>query len=95
MITKIDKDGNAFGSPSIIVIKSDGKVKTTGGGGGSTNFERRSDYVYPYQYSGTAPVGTLDSGTWTIKRINFTTPGTPITQQATGAWTNRYSLTYI
>jgi hypothetical protein len=34
MITKIDKDGNAFGSPSIIVIKSDGKVKTVGGGGG-------------------------------------------------------------
>jgi hypothetical protein len=32
MITKIDKDGNAFGSPSIIVIKSDGKVKTVGGG---------------------------------------------------------------
>jgi hypothetical protein len=95
MITKIDKDGNAFGSPSIIVIKSDGKVKTTGGGGGGTNFERRSDYVYPYQYSGTAPVGTLDSGTWTIKRIDFTTSGSPITQQATGAWTNRYSLTYI
>ena len=61
----------------------------------SSSSERRSDYVYPYQYSGTAPVGTLDSGTWTIKRINFTTPGSPITQQATGAWTNRYSLTYI
>jgi hypothetical protein len=61
----------------------------------SSSSERRSDYVYPYQYSGTAPVGTLDSGTWTIKRIDFTTPGSPITQQATGAWTNRYSLTYI
>jgi hypothetical protein len=61
----------------------------------SSSSERRSDYVYPYQYSGTAPVGTLNIGTWTIKRINFTTPGSPITQQATGAWTNRYSLTYI
>jgi hypothetical protein len=70
-------------------------VNQPGGGGGGTNYERRSDYVYPYQYSGTAPVGTLDSGTWTIKRIDFTTPGSPITQQATGAWTNRYSLTYI
>jgi hypothetical protein len=94
MITKIDKDGNSYGDSPIIVIKSDGKPKTTGGGGGGTNYERRSDYVYPYQYSGTAPVGTLDSGTWTIKRIDFTTPGSPITLSATGAWTNRYSLIY-
>lgn len=62
---------------------------------GGTNYERRSDYVYPYQYSGTAPVGTLNSGSWTIKRVDFTTPGSPITLQATGAWTNRYSLTYV
>jgi hypothetical protein len=94
MISKIDKDGNSYGKSSIVVISSDGKVKTIGGGGG-TNYERRSDYVYPYQYSGTAPVGTLNSGTWTIKRIDFTTLGSPITQQAMGAWTNRYSLTYI
>ena len=56
---------------------------------------RQSDYVYPYQYSGTAIDGTLTSDPgWTIKRIDFTTPGSPITQQATGAWTNRYSLIY-
>ena len=67
----------------------------SGGSGGGTNFERRSDYVYPYQYSGTAEIGTLDSGTWTIKRVDFTTPGSPITLQATGAWTNRYSLIYV
>ena len=77
------------------LLTNTGFKSPSGGSGGGTNFERRSDYVYPYQYSGTAPIGTLDSGTWTIKRINFTTPGTPITQQATGAWTNRYSLTYI
>jgi len=91
----IDASGNIYGDQKIQIIGPDGKPKTTGGGGGGTNYERRSDYVYPYQYSGTAPVGTLDSGTWTIKRIDFTTPGSPITQQATGAWTNRYSLTYI
>jgi len=57
---------------------------------------RESDYVYPYQYSGTAIDGTLTSDPgWTIKRIDFTTPGSPITQQATGSWDNRYSLTYI
>jgi hypothetical protein len=60
------------------------------------NYERRSDFVNPYQYSGTAVVGTAEpSATWTIKRINFTTPGSPITQVAVGAWTNRLSLIYI
>jgi len=57
---------------------------------------RESDYVYPYQYSGTAIDGTLTSDPgWTIKRIDFTTPGSPITLQAIGSWDNRYSLTYI
>lgn len=60
------------------------------------NYERRSDFVNPYQYSGTAVVGTAESSaTWIIKRINFTTPGSPITQTAIGAWTNRLSLIYI
>ena len=59
------------------------------------NYERRSAFVNPYQYSGTAVVGTAESSaTWTIKRINFTTPGSPITQVAVGAWTNRLSLIY-
>jgi hypothetical protein len=96
MINITDINGNSYGNSKIIIIGADGKVKTAGGGGGGgTNYERRSDYVYPYQYSGTAPVGTLDSGTWIIKRIDFTTPGSPTTLSATGAWTNRYSLTYI
>jgi hypothetical protein len=56
---------------------------------------RESDYVYPYQYSGTALFGTLTSSpTWEIKRIDFTTPGSPITLSATGAWDNRTSLIY-
>ena len=56
---------------------------------------RESDYVYPYQYSGTASIGTLTSAsTWTIKRIDFTTPGSPITLEAIGSWDNRTSLIY-
>ena len=56
---------------------------------------RESDYVYPYQYSGTALFGTLTSSpTWEIKRIDFTTPGSPITLSATGAWDDRYILIY-
>jgi hypothetical protein len=91
----VDKDGNIFGN-GIEITGPDGKPKTTGGGGGSVSYERKSDFVNPYQYSGTAVVGTLESSpTWTIKRINFTTPGSPITQTAIGAWTNRLSLIYI
>lgn len=90
-----DVNGNVYGS-NIIVYGPDGKPKTTGGGGVSVSYERRSAFVNPYQYSGTAVVGTLESSaTWTIKRINFTTPGSPITQVAIGAWTNRTSLIYI
>jgi hypothetical protein len=58
-------------------------------------FIRESDYVYPYQYSGTANFGTATSSIgWTIKRIDFTTAGSPITLEATGAWDNRTSLIY-
>lgn len=56
---------------------------------------RESDYVYPYHYSGTALFGTLTSSpTWEIKRIDFTTPGSPITLSATGVWDDRYILVY-
>jgi hypothetical protein len=58
-------------------------------------YERRSDYSYPYQYSGSAPIYTLEGDSvWIIKRIDYTTPGSPITQQAIGSWTNRVSLIY-
>jgi hypothetical protein len=57
--------------------------------------QSRSDYVYPYQYSGVSNVGTLESDNgWTINRIDFTIPGSPVTLSATGSWDNRYSLIY-
>lgn len=91
----VDKDGNIFGS-GIEVTGVDGKPKTTGGGGTPTSYQRKSDYVYPYQYSGTAPVGALITDTnWVIKRIDFTTSGSPITLQGTGSWDNRTSLIYL
>jgi len=77
------------------VLTYNGSLWVAQAGGAGVSYERRSDYVYPYVYSGTAAVGTLDSGTWTINRVDFTTPGSPITLQAIGAWTNRYSLTYL
>jgi hypothetical protein len=58
-------------------------------------YERQSDYVYPYHYSGTTPLGTLtSSNNWIIKRVDFTTSGSPITLSAIGSWDNRYTLTY-
>ena len=58
-------------------------------------YERQSDYVYPYFYGGSAPLYTLTSmSTWIIKRVDYTTPGSPITLSAIGSWDNRYILIY-
>jgi hypothetical protein len=63
--------------------------------GVSTNYERLSDFQSPYHYSGNASLGTpTSSNTWIINRVNFTTPGSPITLQGTGSWDNRTSLIY-
>jgi hypothetical protein len=61
----------------------------------ATAFERLSDFQSPYHYSGNATLGTSTSSTgWIINRIDFTTPGSPITLQGTGSWDNRTSLIY-
>jgi hypothetical protein len=58
-------------------------------------YERLSDFQSPYHYSGNAILGTSTSSTsWIINRIDFTTPGSPITLQGTGSWDNRTSLIY-
>jgi hypothetical protein len=57
--------------------------------------QSKSDYVAPYQYSGIASVGVLESENgWTINRIDYTTPGSPVIETAIGAWDNRTSLIY-
>jgi hypothetical protein len=59
-------------------------------------YERLSDFQSPYHYSGNATLGTSTSSTsWIINRIDFTTPGSPITLQGTGSWDNRTSLIYL
>lgn len=58
-------------------------------------YERQSDYVYPYFYGGSASLYTPTStATWIIKRVDYTTPGSPITLSAIGSWDNRYILIY-
>jgi hypothetical protein len=58
-------------------------------------FETRSDYVYPYHYSGVSPYTTDENDpNWAISRINFTIFNSPVIEKATGSWTNRYLLIY-
>jgi hypothetical protein len=62
--------------------------------GGSTI--ARAAWDEPYHYYGTAPTGTAESSTgWTITRITTDANGSvTATQSATGAWSNRTSLSY-
>jgi hypothetical protein len=80
-----------FTGDTLILERNDGNnVPITG-----FTYERQSDYVYPYHYSGTAPLYTLTStSNWIIKRVDFTSLGSPITLSAIGSWDNRYSLIY-
>jgi hypothetical protein len=80
-----------FTGDTLTLTRNDGNnIPITG-----FTYQRESDYVYPYHYSGTAPLGSLiSSNNWIIKRVDFTTPGSPITLSAIGAWNNRYSLIY-
>jgi hypothetical protein len=57
-------------------------------------YERKSDFQSPFQYSGNAPLGTLLSENWNINRIDFGTPGSPITLSAIGPWDDRTILIY-
>jgi hypothetical protein len=57
-------------------------------------FERKSDFQSTFQYSGNAPLGTLTSQNWNINRIDFGTPGSPITLSAIGPWDDRTILIY-
>jgi hypothetical protein len=80
-----------FTGDTLTLTRNDGNnIPITG-----FTYERQSDYVYPYHYSGTAPLGTLtSSNNWIIKRVDYTTPGSPVTLSAIGSWDNRTSLIY-
>ena len=65
------------------------------GGGGSSSYLVQSDFASPYNYIGRALVGTNTSSTgWDIARIEVTSAGSTTTMNATGAWSNRASLSY-
>ena len=68
---------------------------SSGGGGGSTSYLVQSAFATPYHYLGRAPLGTdTTDATWDISRIQVASDGSTTTLHATGAWTNRASLSY-
>lgn len=57
--------------------------------------ERRHEFTGTYSYMAYAPEGSAENaGVWIITRINVATDGSTTKGTATGAWNNRYSLTY-
>jgi hypothetical protein len=82
------------GGGGNLYLADDGTYKPVSGGGGSK--ERRSDWVAPYSYCGTAPTGSAESSNvWTIKRIEVLNDGNVIVLSAINvAWTNRYTVPY-
>jgi hypothetical protein len=79
----------------LLVYIDDGNSQQWVTPSGPVIFERRSDFQSPYLYCGEAPQGTSESTPiWNIDRITINIDGTTLTETATGAWDNRYSLTY-
>ena len=64
-------------------------------GGGSSAYLVQSAFSSPYHYIGRAATGTATNATgWAIARIEVSSSGSTTTLNATGAWTNRASLSY-
>jgi len=55
----------------------------------------QSAFASPYHYLGRAPLGTSTTASgWDIARIEVASDGSTTTSNATGAWSNRASLSY-
>jgi len=64
-------------------------------GGGSDAYLVKNDFSAPYSYIGRAPIDTdITDSDWDISRIEVASNGTTTTTNATGAWSNRASLSY-
>jgi hypothetical protein len=62
---------------------------------GSSSYLVQSAFAAPYHYIGRAPTGTATTSSgWDITRIEVASDGSTTTLNATGAWSNRASLSY-
>jgi hypothetical protein len=63
--------------------------------GGSSAYLVQAAFASPYSYIGRAPLGTATTSSgWDITRIEVASDGSTTTLNATGAWSNRASLSY-
>lgn len=76
--------------PSQKAIKSYVDLLTQG-------YLARHDFVAPYSYCGTAPVGSSEAAAvWTIFRITCNNDGSVVIMTASSVnWTNRYTHIYV
>jgi hypothetical protein len=83
------------GSPGATGAKGDPGDAGPAGPAGIAS-ARRHAFATPHSYTATAPAGTADSASgWTVTRITVAAAGTTTTGTASGAWTDRASLTYV
>ena len=84
------------GSTTLTLPSASGTLATLSDvSGGSQSYEVRHVYIEPYSYTGTAVDGTSESASsWTITRLEISNVGTTTKTNATGAWSNKTSLTF-
>jgi hypothetical protein len=74
---------------------TDAIIELGAGGGGSSAYLVQSAFAAPYNYIGRAPTGTATTSSgWDITRIEVASDGSTTVLNATGAWSNRASLSY-
>jgi nitrogen fixation protein len=98
--TKANNDSLIYDSASQLwknqALKTINSNSIIGSGNIVTTYIRRHETTSSYDYLGYALSGTAESSTgWTITRLTITSAGTTTVEHATGAWSNRTSLTYI
>ena len=63
--------------------------------GGSSKMSKRHEWTGIYDYMAWAPYGSNESSNvWTITRLIISSAGEVTKGKATGAWSDRASLTY-
>ena len=91
--TEGGQDVDIKADPADLLLQAAALMRGRTGESGAT--ARRHAYAAPHSYCATAVVGTLDSAAvWSITRITVAADGTTTSAHATGAWTERATLTY-
>lgn len=94
--TQVTIEYYAAGNPPPSTASAIFTVTQQAGVMAETQLDRLHAFSSPYDYNGHAAQGSSTSAAvWTITRLTIANDGTTTKGVATGAWTNRASLTYI